>query len=274
MRPGAAFFFVLCSALPLTAQVTVAGKVADENNRAVAGARVELKLSGSAQSRAAISDVSGNFAMALEESGDYLLRAERQGFYLIQEKRIRIEDGVNHLAITLNHLQEFSESVDVTYSPPAIDLAEPSERRQLDNVEILTVPYPAPQDLRNSLPLFNGVVKDSEGQLHVDGGGTEQTNFTLDGFNVSDPVTGQFDARINIETVQSLDLQTSRYSASAGRGSAGSVDIRTKMGDDRWRFGGTNFHSRHLQPERAAREQVDPARGGVRPDRQGPGVVP
>lgn len=241
MRPGAAFYLLLCSALPLTAQVTIAGKVVDENSRAVAGVRVELRLSSSAQPRAAISDVSGNFAMALEESGDYLLRAERQGFYLIQENRVRIEDGVNHLAITLNHLQEFSESVDVTYSPPAIDLAEPSERRQLDNVEILTVPYPAPQDLRNSLPLFNGVVKDSEGQLHVDGGGTEQTNFTLDGFNVSDPVTGQFDARINIETVQSLDLQTSRYSASTGRGSAGSVDIKTKMGDDRWRFGGTNF---------------------------------
>ena len=129
----------------------------------------------------------------------------------------------------------------MVYSPPAIDLAEPSEHKELNTVEILTVPYPAPQDLRNALPLFNGVVRDNSGLNHVNGGASEQTNYTLDGFNVSDPVTGRFDARLNIDSVQTLDLQTSRFGADKGRASAGSVDVRTKMGDDRLRFDGTNF---------------------------------
>ena len=38
-----------------------------------------------------------------------------------------------------------------------------------------------------------------------------------------------------------MDVESARYSADKDRGSAGSVDIKTSMGDDRWRFGATNF---------------------------------
>src|SRR6266542_2822843 len=38
-----------------------------------------------------------------------------------------------------------------------------------------------------------------------------------------------------------MDLENGRYAADNGRGSAGVLDLKTKMGDDRWRFGGTNF---------------------------------
>ena len=38
-----------------------------------------------------------------------------------------------------------------------------------------------------------------------------------------------------------MEVATSRFSAENGRGSAGVLDLKTKMGDDRLRFGGTNF---------------------------------
>jgi hypothetical protein len=221
-------------------QVTVAGKVVDENGVAVSGARVEVRASEQAEPATASSDTAGNFDMTLAGEGEYRIRAERQGYFLFRGAA-RFEPGRNELSITLNHLQEFAESIDVTYSPPAINLQDPTERKELDNVEILTVPYPAPHDLRNALPLMHGVVQDVTGRLHVNGGATDQTNVTLDGFNISDPVTGRFETRINIESVRTLDLESSRFSADRARASAGSLDIRTKMGDDRWRFGGTNF---------------------------------
>jgi len=129
----------------------------------------------------------------------------------------------------------------VTYSPPAIDPQLTSERKELTNTEIQGVPYPAPQDFRNALPLLNGVVQDNAGRVHFNGGDTNQANYTLDGFNISDPVTGRLEARINIESIQSMDLEGSRYAADNGRGSTGVLDLKTRMGDDRWRFGGTNF---------------------------------
>src|SRR5262249_36051567 len=79
------------------------------------------------------------------------------------------------------------------------------------------------------------------GRAHFNGGAANQANYTLDGFNISDPVTGRLETRVNIETIQAMSVDSSRYSAENGRGSAGVLDLQTKMGDDRLRFNGTNF---------------------------------
>jgi hypothetical protein len=138
-------------------------------------------------------------------------------------------------------VQEFSEKVDVTASAPPIDPQQPSDHKELVNAEIQAIPMPASQDYRNALALMDGVVLDNGGIPHFNGGAANQTNYTLDGFNMSDPVTGGLDTRLNVDSIQSTDLESSRFSAENGRGAAGVLDVKTKMGDDRWRFGATNF---------------------------------
>ncbi|MFB3827735.1 MAG: carboxypeptidase regulatory-like domain-containing protein [Bryobacteraceae bacterium] len=230
---------MIAAAVCACAQVWVNGRVVDENGVAVSGARVEVQ-SGSVSARA-FSDKSGLFRLELQSAGEYRVSAQREGFFRLEKGAARLAEGENQLTVTLNHLQEFAETVDVVYSAPAIDLDEPVERRQVNTVEVLSVPYPAPHDFRNALPLFQGVVQDNLGRAHVNGGASEQTNYSLDGFNISDPVTGRLETRLNIDSVRALELETARFSADKGRASAGSLDIRTKMGDDRFRFGGTNF---------------------------------
>ncbi|MGD0499446.1 MAG: carboxypeptidase regulatory-like domain-containing protein [Bryobacteraceae bacterium] len=239
--PRARFVFgiaLLCAVLH--AQVAMTGRVVDETGAAVEGARIELRpAAGPIVS--APSDPAGNFSLTLPAAGEYAIRAERQGFYVYQGPARRFEEGPSQLTIALNHLQEFSERVDVTVSPAVIDPQQAAAHKEIDGRQALTVPFPAPQDYRNALPLVNGVVQDNAGHTHVNGADAGQTSYALDGFNISDPVTGRLEARVNIETIQSVDLETSRFSADTGRGSAGAVDVRTKMGDDHWRFGGTNF---------------------------------
>ena len=58
---------------------------------------------------------------------------------------------------------------------------------------------------------MNGVVLDNAGRPHFNGGSENQTNYTLDGFNMSDPVTGQLNGRLNVDTIQSTDLESSRF---------------------------------------------------------------
>jgi hypothetical protein len=214
--------------------------VVDENGAGIAGARVELRLSAGLAVNA-FSDPAGNFRITLPGEGEFSVRVERLGFFLYTNRSQHFEPGASQLTIHLNHQQEFADKVDVTYSPPAIDPQETSERKELSAAEIQGVPYPAPQDYRNALPLFNGVVQDAAGRLHFNGGDSNQANYMLDGFNMSDPVTGRLETRLNIESIQSMDLENSRYSADNGRGSSGVVDLKTRMGDDRFRFGGTNF---------------------------------
>ena len=223
------------------AEVRVSGRVVDDTGSGISGARIEVRLTADGPSVAASSDVAGHFNLVLPVTGEYKIRVERLGFYLYQKDAQRFEGDSAELTIVLNHLQEFADRIDVTYSPPAIDPKQPADRRELDNTEMQAIPYPAPQDYRSALPLFDGVVQDNAGRSHFNGGDTNQTNYTLNGFNISDPVTGRLETRLNIETIQSMDLATSRFSAENGRGSAGVLDLETKMGDDRLRFGGTNF---------------------------------
>jgi hypothetical protein len=225
----------------LYGQVAITGRVVDENGVGVEGARVEFRPQDGGGMVVASSDPAGNFRTNLPASGTYSIRTERSGYFLYTNKAQGFEPGGNQLTIRLNHQQEFADRIDVTYSPPAIDPQQTSERKELTNAEIQAVPYPAPQDYRNSLPLLNGVLQDNAGRVHFNGGDTNQANYTLDGFNLSDPVTGRLEARVNIDTIQSMDLENSRYAADNGRGSTGVLDLKTKMGDDRFRFAGTNF---------------------------------
>jgi hypothetical protein len=235
-----AFALLASGCACLYAQVAITGRVVDENDSAVAGARIELSRADQAPAVAS-SDAAGNFRALLPLAGEYAVRVERLGFFLYTSPRQPFDDGPNHLTIRMNHLQEFTDRVDVTYSPPAIDPEQTSGRKELANTEIESVPYPAPQDYRNALPMWNGVVQDNQGRVHFNGGDTNQANYTLNGFDISDPVTGRLETRLNMESIQTMELEGARFSAANGRGSAGVLDLKTKIGDDRFRFNGTNF---------------------------------
>lgn len=233
-------FLAALACAGLRSQVAVSGRVLDVTGAAVPGARVELSRPGGPPAVTS-SDPAGNFSLSLPAAGDYAIRAERQGFYLYQDRGQRFAEGESHLIVTLNRQQEFFETVEVAASEAIIDPQEISERKELDNAEALAIPLPASQDYRNTLTLLNGVVPDNAGRMHVAGAEVNQTAYSLDGFNISDPVSGRLEARVNLGSIQSMELQTGRFSAENGRGSAGVLNLQTKMGDDRWRFGGTNF---------------------------------
>ncbi len=231
------------SCVPVQGQVVLSGRIIDETGSAVSGARITLQpAEGSVVSSAATSsDLAGNFAIVVPAGGDYDLRVEREGFYVFTSRARRLDEPQNQLIVTLNHQQEYPEKVEVKASPAGIDPQQPADKRSLTSTEIQAIPYSSPQDYRNALQLMNGVYADNAGQFHFNGAAVNQTNYTLDGFNISNPVTGQLDARINIDTVQTMEVNSSRFTADSGRGSGGVLELATKIGDDHWRFIGTNF---------------------------------
>lgn len=231
----------LISCCTLSGQVSVNGKVVDENGLAVAGARIEVRPAGAAGSLLAVSDSAGAFSVRLDRAAECAVHAERPGFFVFNAQKLELAENSQQLTIVLNHLQEFTDSIDVVYSPPDIDPQQPSERKQLNQMEILDVPYPAAQDVRKALPLLPGVVEDNAGKLHFNGAASNQTSFELNGFNIADPATGQFESRVNIDSVRALEFESGRFGVDKGRGAGGALDIQTAMGDDRWRISGTNF---------------------------------
>jgi hypothetical protein len=216
--------------------IVVSGSVVDETGNPVAGARITFDLGGAPVS--GMSNASGVYRIEIPSAGEYQLRVEREGFFLLTKERMFL-DAAAPLDIHLTHLRELAESIDVPYSPPVVDPEATNEVKRLDGQTILNLPYAASQDYRRALPLMPGAIQDNNGTIHFNGGTPSETSYRLDGFDVSNIAGGGLTARLSVDTVQSVEWSADRMPVES-KGSAGEINIRTEMGDDRWRFGATN----------------------------------
>ena len=245
MRPGWWFITGLVfAASPLySAELPIAGHIVAENNLAVAGAVISFRPQGPVFSKEEFqtqSDATGGFTVSLPAPGEYLVNAEHEGYFQLKDQRVRIADG-GELHLVLNHVREVFNSVDVNASPSSVDLERTDSQQRLSGIQILNVPYPVTRDLRNALKLMPGVVQGPNGEMHFDGSSENQVLYTLDGFNISDPLTGSFNTRLSVDSVRSVKYSSGRFSPEFGKGSAGALAIQTDPGDDQLRYSGTNF---------------------------------
>ena len=160
-------------------------EVVDENGTAVPSAHITLtpQLGTAVHGE---TDYAGRKEFSALLPGDYSLQVEKEGFFAVTQPGIAVGE-VASAEVTLNHIREFPEQVNVVYSPPAIDPAKTQASHTLNSAEIINLPFPVDRDIRYSLPFIPGVLQDSTGQLHVDGASTRQVYDQIDGFNVSDP---------------------------------------------------------------------------------------
>jgi hypothetical protein len=224
---------------PATEQ-KLAVTVTDENGVAVSSARVQVQLSPPAIPLRCETDFAGHCEIPALPSGTYELHVEKVGYYAASQSNVQSNVAAN-LEVTLFHQQEAHEVVNVTESTPAIDPAQVSSKEELTGSEILDIPYPATHDYRNALNFIPGVTPDAFGQAHFAGAETWQTLVLLDGFNVSQPTTGQLFVRTSIDSFRTIEVTPSREPAEYGKGSGGALALNTRMGDDHFHVTSFDF---------------------------------
>lgn len=217
---------------------SVALTVVDENGLAVAGAQVEIQEPGRPPVRRA-TDYLGRCAWVPRQTSPYTVRVEKPGFYRNEARGIDVQ--VQSLRLVLAHEQVVRAEVSVSASTPGIDPEQVSDRRTLNTAEIVNIPFPTSRDIRNLLPFTPGVVADLALAVHVAGGSTYMTLYTLDGFDIRSPIDGTLDLRVSTDAVRSVDTESTRYPVEYGRSTAGVIAFNTGMGDNRLRFNATDF---------------------------------
>ncbi len=215
----------------------LAGRVVDENGVPVPGASIVLQREGRVL-RAESGDA-GQFELKGVETGVYALRVEMAGFYALTNAQFTPPAG--RVELVLNHLQEYQEKITVAYSAPATSPRQVRSAARLDSRELLDLPYPSSHDFRNGLVALPGVVQDSRNKIHLNGGAEDQVLYTLNGFNLTDPFDGTLVQRIPVDAIREVQVQNSRYAAEFGKSTAGTLDVESGAGDDRFRYAATNF---------------------------------
>ncbi|HEX8712810.1 MAG TPA: carboxypeptidase regulatory-like domain-containing protein, partial [Terracidiphilus sp.] len=213
--------------------------VVDENGVAVPGAQVIVASSGIAPTRL-WTDYAGHCTFRLPaNSQPYQVSVEKPGFY--QSSESAVDPGLAALRITIAHEQIVKEQVNVTASPPGINVEQVSNAQIMNTPEIVNIPYPTSRDIRYILPFNPGVVGGANQQVHVAGSETWETLDVLDGFNIRSPFNGSLDMRISADAVRSIDIESTRYPVQYGRTTGGVIAFYTGMGDNKFRFNATNF---------------------------------
>ncbi len=216
------------------------GRIVDENDQPVARVEIEFRLADG-NSGAVYTDSAGNFQISAPEGSRIRLTISKPGFFRIEDRDVDVPDEASEVSITLNHETEMKENLEVQSLPVQIDPDTTSHEESMVQHEILNAPTPSSHNLQQSMSILPQVLMDSSGALHVAGARQDQTEVLLDGFEVNDPGTGAFNTRVNVDTVRDVTIQTGGYGAEYAHAGAGILLLNTQMGDDKLRFGITNF---------------------------------
>lgn len=233
--------FAVCAiAGPLAGAEAVIGvRVVDENKTPVPGASVTLQPPAGTTIRET-SDLAGVCTLRVE-TGQYLLTVQHEGYFTERDRPVEVTGNSDTIEVSLPRIRQTSESINVNAEIPPVDMEGTASVRRVTGRQILEVPYPATRNFRNALRIMPGVMQGRGGRLHFDGAMENQVFYSLNGFNIGDPITGRFTTRLTVEAIRSIDYSSGRYSPEFGKGSAGTLGIQTVSGDDRLRYAVTNF---------------------------------
>ena len=227
--------------------VGLTGHVKDESEAPVAGARITVIRAQNPVTPPIVggpwqaeTDAAGAFAIELPAPGDYLVGVEHEGFYELKNRPVDVET-TQELTLIISAVREVFQSVNVNEQPSPVDIEQTSNQERLSGTEVNDILYANSHSLRNSVKLMPGVVEDASGGFHFNGSSENQVQYLLNGFNITNPVSGQFATTLAVEGIRSLDYSSGRYSPEYGKGSAGVLAINTDNGTDTFRYTTTDF---------------------------------
>jgi len=235
-----AILMSLFAAAGATAAVQLRGVVVDENGVPVNGVQVTIK-SKTGITQYAFSDDTGHFEASLAAPGECLVSLSKPDYFRLADQPVPLQDETNEVSFTLSHEFEVHSSVDVRSSAKQIDPLEPEHKEIFDAQDILDLPTYSTHDLAAYLPMIAGVTEDNSGGLHVAGGRSGDAEYMLDGFEIGDPVSGQLTSNLDIDSVREVKVDDGRYGAQYAHAAGAVMEFGTYVGDDRWRFGTTDF---------------------------------
>src|SRR5688572_13114235 len=259
------FLTVLCIALhlwpieTLSAQdldnVTISGRVIDQNAAVVPGATVEAVLVKTGFARTIVTDSDGRYLIIELEPGNYALRVSAKGFAQQEQTELILISGQNlQLEVTLLPQGVTVDPVTVVATEtPAVDTSRTVVGGTVTTAEIEALPIASRSvlDLIFTLPGVSeealstrdlaedrntnasGTPEES-GAFSLSGGPAYSNNITIDGLDNNDDRAARERFQPSVEAVEEVQVITNQFSAEYGRASGGRINIRTRGGSNKY----------------------------------------
>lgn len=240
--------------------VTIAGRIADSNKLAIAGATVTATETQSGTERTVTTDGEGRYRIIELKPGVYKVTATASGFGAQQKVDLQTVSGQNiQLDFTLAPAAVQAEMI-VTAGDdaPVVDTTRTvvggtvtqREIEELPNINrnpldlVLTLGGTAEEQLSTrdlsddrgtrgqSAP---GTTPEEAGIFGLSGGAAYSNNITIDGLDNNDDRSASFRFQPSIEAIREVQVITNQFSAEYGRASGGRVNIVSRAGTNKFR---------------------------------------
>jgi hypothetical protein len=185
-----------------------------------------------------VSDEAGAFAFTDLPAATYLLTAEADGLPTVT-REIDLSDGAN-LTVEIELTASLSESVTVRDEEGLLSTGETTTSNIVREQTLKDVPLRA-ENYQSALPMTPGVVRGTNGDDHVKGARDGQSAYTVNGADVTDPVTGKLAFDIPLEAAATVQIEENPYSAEFGKLTGGATNLETKGGSNDFRIRAARF---------------------------------
>src|SRR5437870_5002246 len=252
-----ASFSVIVS--PLAAQdldnVTIAGRVTDQNGAVIPGATVTATLLKTRVERTVVTDGDGRYKLIQLEPGVYKIKASFTNFAAEETAELATVAGQNvQLDFTLKPASVTAETVIVSAAEaPQVDTSRTVVGGTVTTHEIESLPVNSrsPIDLIFTLggvseePLSTRDLAEDRtsarsspeeaGNFSLSGGAAYSNNITIDGLDNNDDRAARERFTPSMEALEEVQLIRNQFAAEYGRASGGRLNLRTKGGASEFR---------------------------------------
>lgn len=229
--------FIVLPALPQMSTADVKGKVIDEKDEVLPGARVFAKNQDTGRERGVYTDQNGEYRLVALQPGTYEFTVEMEGFATQVVKDIVLNVGmVASMNFTMK-LSAVSETITVTGEAPLVETTESDISTVVNEQQITNLPLNGRtfSDLAILAPgaeraVHGDPTKTRMGVFSLSGGAGRGGNISVDGGDNNDDVVGGQVQGFTAEGIQEFEVVTQRYKAEFGRATEGVVNVITKSG--------------------------------------------
>ncbi len=219
-------------AVEVTGQIR--GTVADPSGIGVPGLTVNAASDALMGTATATTDDDGNYRFPSLPPGKYTITVKADGFFPYTATGLLVITGQQaELEIKLQPASG-AASVDVIAAKPVVDTQKTSSGAVLTRESMRDIPA-AGRDYQGLATLAPGVVDSGNGNPNVHGSFDSSNQFSTDGVNNTDPITGTFSQNMNYDAIEEVQVVTGGMDAEYGKSLGGAVNIVT-------RSGGNEFH--------------------------------
>lgn len=236
--------------------VTMSGRLIDQNGAVIPGATVEAVLVKTGAARLAVTDGEGRYLIIQLEPGIYNLRVSATGFARQERTDLTVISG-QHLQLEMTLLPQAVTVDSVTIiagESPAVDTTRTVVGGTVTTHEIESLPIASrsildliftlpgvseealsTRDLAEDRNTSPASTPEESGAFSLSGGPAYSNNITIDGMDNNDDRAARERFQPSIEAVEEVQVITNQFSAEYGRASGGRINIRTRGGSNNYR---------------------------------------